>query len=82
VAGDLTSDLDAATVEALAFLWGPHITKAEVRRRLLARACANARRDKNVARLAALFTDARTGARNRQAAVLPPNVVPLRRRCP
>jgi hypothetical protein len=80
VAGDLATDLDRATVEALAYLWGPHVSQAEVRRRLLAAACKRARRDKHVAQLAGVFAEARAAARTRQPAVLLPKVVPLRRR--
>jgi hypothetical protein len=49
VSGDVTSEADELTIAALAMIEGVGVTKAEIRRRLLAGACALAREDPHVA---------------------------------
>lgn len=72
MAGDITTEADDLTVSALALIWRK--PKWEVRRDLMACACAEARRDPRVAEIVRLVTESRR--LNEQD----PVVVPLARR--
>jgi hypothetical protein len=77
--GDVVSEVDALTVHTLMMLAGPGVSKAEIRRRLMAEACARARRDPAVGDLVALMM-ARQPQPEPEAATapeLPVNVLPM-----
>jgi hypothetical protein len=77
--GDLTSEIDYLTVVTLHFLARRRgVTKAQIRRELLAEACARARGTPQVSRLVGLMLESRQAAA--AAPPPPPNVVPFRRR--
>jgi hypothetical protein len=65
VSGDVTSEADELTVAALAMIEGVGVTKAEIRRRLLAGACAQAREDPHVAAIVEAALASRDGRRDR-----------------
>jgi hypothetical protein len=74
--GDLASEEDALTVAVLKLFAGHGVSKAAIRRKLMASACARARRDPHVAELVTLMLDSRE---RQQDATLAP-VIPMRRR--
>ena len=72
MAGDVTTEADDLTVSALALIWDK--PKWEVRRDLMASACAEARRNPNVAEIVRLVIESRLLREKDQV------VVPLARR--
>jgi hypothetical protein len=75
--GDVVSEVDALTVHTLMMLAGPGVSKAEIRRRLMAEACARARRDPAVGDLVALMMARQPQPEAATAPALPVNVLPM-----
>ncbi len=71
MAGDIASELDDLTIATLQLFAGRGVTKAQIRRCLLAEACARARRDPRVARLVTLMLESRLAASLADGVVMP-----------